>query len=127
MSALHWFEIPVDNIQRAAAFYEQVLGASVPVIDLTAQLGSMVGMLPNRGGPGGALVQNSRHGYVPSDQGTLVYLVVDGGLDQALARVSAAGGEVVLPKTPLGGESGGGFVAWIIDSERNRVGLFAAE
>jgi uncharacterized protein len=97
------------------------------VLDLTEQLGSMIGMLPNRGGGGGALVQNSQHGYTPSKQGTLVYLVVDGDLDQALARASAAGGQVLLPKTSLGAESGGGFTAWIADSEGNRVGLFSAE
>lgn len=127
MSALHWFEIPAQDIRRAAAFYEQVLGTPIPVLDLTAQMGSMIGMLPNRGGVGGALVQNSQHGYVPSETGTLVYLIVDGGLDRALARAIAAGGQVLLPKTALGAENGGGFTAWILDSERNRVGLFGAE
>jgi predicted enzyme related to lactoylglutathione lyase len=127
MSALHWFEIPVEDIQRAAAFYERLLGASIRVLDLTEQLGSMIGMLPDRGGVGGALVQNSQHGYVPSSTGTLVYLVVDGDLDQALERASAAGGQVLLPKTPLGADSGGGFTAWVADSEGNRVGVFSSE
>jgi predicted enzyme related to lactoylglutathione lyase len=127
MSALHWFEIPVVDIQRAVAFYERVLGASVQVIDMTAQMGSMIGMLPNRGGVGGALVQNSQYGYAPSQAGTLVYLVVDGDLSQAVARVESSGGQVLLPKTPLGEGGGGGFTAWMADSEGNRVGLFSQE
>ena len=127
MSALHWFEIPVADIRRAAAFYERVLGASIQVIDMTAQMGSMIGMLPNRGGVGGALVENSQYGYTPSQAGTLVYLVVDGDLDQTLARVEPAGGRVLLPKTALGEGAGSGFIAWVADSEGNRVGLFSEE
>jgi predicted enzyme related to lactoylglutathione lyase len=127
MSALHWFEIPVESIQRAVTFYEAVLGASIPVVDMTEQMGSMIGMLPNRGGVGGALVQNSQYGYTPSQAGTLVYLVVDGDLNDVAARVVPAGGQVLLPKTPLGEAGGGGYTAWMADSEGNRIGLFSAE
>jgi predicted enzyme related to lactoylglutathione lyase len=127
MSALHWFEIPVEDIQRAVKFYERMLGVEMRVLDLTEQLGSWIGMLPNRGGVGGALVQNSRHGYVPSQAGTLVYLVVDGDLAEALSRAESAGGQLLLPKTPLGEGEGGGFTAWIADTEGNRVGLFSAQ
>lgn len=125
MSAIHWFEIPVTDIQRAAAFYGKVLNADVPVLDMTAQMGSMLGMLPARGGYGGALVQNAAHGYTPSNEGTLVYVIVDGTLDDAIARATAAGGQLVLPKSPLGDAQGGGFICWIVDSEGNRVGLYA--
>lgn len=34
-------------------------------------------MIPDRGGSGGMLVQGGQHGYVPGQQGTLVYLNVD--------------------------------------------------
>ena len=125
MSALHWFEIPVADIQRAAAFYGRVLGTDVHVLDLTAQMGSMVGMLPDRGGAGGALVQNAAHGYTPSMAGALVYLIVDGSLDDAIERANAGGGQVLLPKTPLGDAQGGGFICWVTDTEGNRVGLYA--
>ncbi len=127
MSALHWFEIPVGDIQRAVSFYSTVLDTEIPVMDLRQQMGSMIGMLPNRDGVGGALVQNSQHGYVPSEQGTLVYLVVDGSLEQTLSRVEPAGGKTQLPKTPLGEGESGGFVAWITDTEGNKVGLYSAE
>jgi uncharacterized protein len=108
MSALHWFEIPVSDIQRAVKFYETVMGVQIPVMDLRATMGSMIGMLPGRGGAGGALVQNAQHGYVPGQAGALVYLVVDGELGAVAGRAEAAGG-----------------IVWISDTEGNRVGLFS--
>lgn len=127
MSALHWFEIAVNDIQRATKFYEQVLDAKIQVMDMTAQMGSMLGMLPTRDGVGGALVQNSQQGYTPSQSGTLVYLVVDGDLNHAVKRVGTAGGQVLLPKTPLGDGAGGGYVAWMTDTEGNKIGLFSSQ
>jgi predicted enzyme related to lactoylglutathione lyase len=125
MSAIHWFEISVKDINRAKTFYETVLNAQIPVADMREAMGSMIGMLPTRDGVGGALVENSQQGYEPSESGTLVYLVVDGDLDATVAKVEAAGGTVKLPKTPLGEGSGGGYVAWIGDTEGNKVGLFS--
>jgi predicted enzyme related to lactoylglutathione lyase len=127
MSALHWFEIPVTDIQRAVRFYETVMNVQIPILDLTEQMGSMLGMLPDRGGAGGALVQNPTQGYTPSMTGTLVYLVVDGDLNSAVGRVEGAGGRVLLPKTQLGGGQGGGFIVWIADTEGNRVALYAQQ
>ena len=66
-------------------------------------------------------------GYLPSREGTLVYLNVSGDLDDVLGRVGAAGGEALLPKTALGGDAGGGYVAWVLDTEGNKVGLFSQE
>lgn len=63
-------------------------------------------------------------GYVPSQQGTLVYLVVDGDLDDVLSKVEMAGGQVLLPKASLG-DADPGFVSWIADSEGNKVGLYS--
>ena len=125
MSAIHWFEIAVKDINRAKKFYETVLNAEIPVMDMREAMGSMIGMLPARNGVGGALVENPQYGYEPSASGTLVYLVVDGDLNATIAKVEAAGGQVKLPKTPLGEGSGGGFITWISDTEGNKVGLYS--
>jgi predicted enzyme related to lactoylglutathione lyase len=127
MSGIHWFEISVGDMDRAKSFYEKVLDVEIPVMDLTEQMGSIVASLPDRGGVGGALVESEKHNYVPSMAGTLVYLVVDGDLSDVLQRAQDAGGEVLLPKTPLGDAAGGGFTGWIKDSEGNRVGLYSKE
>jgi predicted enzyme related to lactoylglutathione lyase len=42
------------------------------------------------------------------------------GIAETLARVPAAGGTVVLPKTEIGPH---GFIAHILDTEGNRIGL----
>ncbi len=123
MAAINWFEIPVIDIQRAQNFYETIPKIETPVMDLVEEMGSMLGTFPARGGVGGALVQNSEYGYMPSQEGALVYLTVRGDLDEALTRVEAAGGKILLPKTSLGEN---GFAAWIQDTEGNRVGLHAS-
>jgi predicted enzyme related to lactoylglutathione lyase len=69
-------------------------------------------------GVGGALVQQK--GRQPTESGALVYLDADGKLDASLARVEAAGGRVVMPRTDIGAP---GFIALIRDTEGNVVGL----
>ncbi|HEY6879837.1 MAG TPA: VOC family protein, partial [Polyangiales bacterium] len=113
----NWIEIPVHDIARATAFYERVLGTAL----LRAELaGNQYAMFPasNRYNTG-ALVEGP--GYVPSSQGTLIYLDARGEIDAMLQRVSEAGGSVLLPRTPLSEEAG--EVALFLDSEGNRVGL----
>ena len=122
MSAIHWFEISVADINRAKKFYDTVMGIDIPVMDLTEEQGSLIGMFPGRGGVSGAIVQNEKWSYVPSIEGALVYLVVD-SLDESFARDEGAGGKILLPKTGLG-DMDPGFTAWIEDTEGNRVGLY---
>jgi predicted enzyme related to lactoylglutathione lyase len=51
-----------------------------------------------------------------------MYLNAGNALDAMLARVAAAGGQVLLPATVIGEQ---GVIAIIRDSEGNRVGLHA--
>ena len=57
----------------------------------------------------------------PAGDGTLVYLNVDGKLDQVLERAQQSGSTLVVPRTAIDG--GFGFYAVITDSEGNHVGL----
>ncbi|MBD3182430.1 VOC family protein [Candidatus Poribacteria bacterium] len=118
MSAITWFEIPVVDMERAKKFYSEVLDIEFIPYDTGEQPMSMV-MFPDRGGVGGALVQNEQ-GYVPSQEGSIVYLFVEDDLNIPLGRVEKAGGKVLMPKMDTGGH---GFAAWMLDSEGNRVGL----
>lgn len=116
-NALNWFEIPVTDFARAKTFYENVLGI---VIDSMEMGPVTMGMLStDQNAVGGAIVQGD--GSSPARNGTLVYL--NGGDDLApmLARVEAAGGAVVVPKTEIGNNFG--FFAHFIDTEGNKVGL----
>ena len=115
-NALNWFEIPAADIDRAAEFYGKILDVELEVSE--AMPGSKMTMFPAEGGVGGGIV--SSEGYVPSTEGTLVYLNGGEDLSQVLDRVEGAGGKVVLPKTSIGEN---GFMAFFIDSEGNKVGL----
>jgi predicted enzyme related to lactoylglutathione lyase len=115
-TALNWFYIPANDLDRAVRFYGTILEAPLRVGDFG---GERVAVFAHReDGAGGALVKGT-----PSSAGTLVYLTADGRLDRALALVEGAGGSIAVPKAAL--PNGMGYSAEIIDSEGNRVGLHA--
>lgn len=115
-NALNWFEIPVENFDRAKAFYEKVLAITIASMAMGPVTMGMLSSDP--AAVGGAIVQGEG---TPARNGTMVYL--NGGDDLApmLARVEAAGGQVVVPKTEIGNDFG--FFAHFLDTEGNKVGL----
>ena len=120
--SIAWFEIPVQDLQRAQAFYEKLIGA--PLRRETMGAEEMAVFLPaaNKEGINGCLCLSAER-VAPSSQGTRVYLDVSPSIDAALVRASAAGGRVTTPKSAL--PPGMGFFARIADSEGNVVGLYA--
>lgn len=115
-NVISWFDIPVEDLERAAAFYGRILEAELP----TYEAGPGVsGALFPMTGVTGTLLKGA--GFTPSHDGSVVYL--DGGndLDGILGRVEGAGGSVLLPKTEIPG--GRGYFAYFRDVEGNRVGL----
>lgn len=114
---IHWFEIPVADMERAVRFYETVFA-----IRLRRESMSDVNMAVfpyAEGSTGGALCDLKL--YQPGPSGPAIYL--DGGDDLAtpLGRVEAAGGQIVVPKTCISPEIG--YMAFFTDSEGNRIGL----
>jgi uncharacterized protein len=115
-NAINWFEIPVSDFDRAQTFYETVLDGKTQVMEA---MGMKMAMFPaemESGGIGGGIVL--AEGYVPTPNGTLVYLNGGEDLGVPLARVEAAGGKIVLPKTAIGSN---GFMAHFLDTEGNKV------
>ena len=82
--------------------------------------GGRYGMLPSdmQNGVGGGIVKGE--GFEPSDKGTVVYLNGGDDLSTPLAKVEAAGGKVLMPKTSIGEN---GFMAHFLDTEGNHVAL----
>jgi uncharacterized protein len=108
------FEIPVDDPQRAVAFYHDTLGWEV------SRYGEEPYWLVRAGedeepGANGALVGREELHQSP----VLIAGVAD--IDEILGRVRNRGGEVVQGKLPIPGM---GWSAYIRDSEGNTVGLF---
>ena len=110
-----WADIPVTNLERAIDFYTAVLGAPVTK---QSDPGFEFGLLPhfdiNASGCLAVCKDNQ-----PSQTGPLVYLSVEGRLDDAV-QAAEKGGKVLQPKHPIGPH---GFRAVIVDSEGNRIAL----
>jgi len=83
---------------------------------MTKDMGSFLGMIPDRGGKGGEFVQNAQYNCVPSEEGSFVNLHLDCELEAALEKATAAGGEGLLHKTGPGDEE---FIARICDTGKN--------
>ena len=114
--AINWFEIPVRDLDRAARFYETILGIKLSRMDMP---GGGYAMWPFSADVlGGALVKAK--GRVPSKRGTIVYLACGPDMNVALKEVKGAGGTVLEKKFAIGEN---GFIAFFEDTEGNRVAL----
>jgi len=113
--AINWFEIPCQDLERATDFYETVLDQKMRRV---REGDPMSFFAATPAGVGGTLVPATRQ---KPGSGAVVYLNCDGDLDQVIARVTAAGGLVLLPKTPVPG--GFGHIACLRDTEGNHIGL----
>lgn len=111
---VHYFEIPVTDMDRAIAFYETVFEC---LFDRQEIDGYDMALFPEIEGASGALAQGDV--YVPAKTGPVVYFTVE-SIETVLARVSGAGGQVLYPKKDIGDL---GFVAEFEDSEGNRIAL----
>lgn len=115
-NAINWFEIPVSDLARATAFYEDLVQVSLKQESMD---GIDMAIFPfEEKSVTGALVLAPF--LSPSATGSLVYLNAEGMLDEAIARAVKNGSEVLLPKMDIGPN---GFIAHIMDSEGNRVAL----
>ena len=118
--AINWFELPVNDFDRAKKFYETIFDYQMPENQMgSARMGFLLYDFQN-GGRGGAIVHNPAF-YTPSANGTLVYLNCNPNLAEVLARVNVAGGKVVQEKALIA--PGLGYWALIVDTEGNRVAL----
>ena len=112
-----WFEIYVQDMNRAKAFYEAVFETKLeklPAGDLEMW---NFGMDGNTSGAPGALVHMP--GCPSGGGGTLVYFSCDDCATEA-ARVVPAGGAIFKEKFSIGQY---GFIALVKDTEGNLIGL----
>jgi len=120
-SAISWFEIPSTDLDRATKFYEKIFNVSLLPMDLPSIRMRMFPIEDQVSGIGGAVVNSGGFHKPSSTDGPLIYLNGNPDLQQVLDRVEAAGGSIMVPKTEISPEYG--FMAVIIDSEGNRIGL----
>lgn len=116
-----WFEIYVNDLQRAKKFYETVFQlelSDLPMPDTGEEMEMLFFPMEMNGyGAAGALVK--MEGINPGGNSTVVYF---GSNDCSLEekRVKEAGGKIIKPKQPLGEY---GYMVLGSDTEGNRIGI----
>ncbi len=119
-NAISWFEIPAEDLDRAQKFYEAIFGIEMIPMELP-NLRMRMFPLEDMNGIGGALCHHT-HFYHPSaTDGPLIYLNGNPDLQNVLDKVEDAGGKIALQKTEITPDYG--YMAVIIDTEGNRIGL----
>ena len=119
-NSINWFEIPTEDIERATKFYSTVFSIEMQVLEFGGMPMAFFPFEPESGKLSGALIKSDMH--VPSaSDGPVLYLNADPDLSDALGRVEAAGGTIIVPKTQISEENG--HMAFFIDSEGNRMAM----
>ncbi|MEN3367362.1 MAG: uncharacterized protein V7606_4636 [Burkholderiales bacterium] len=116
-----WFEIYVQDMERAKAFYESVFGVGLEKLD-----GAEIEMLAfpmqsERPGASGALVRMP--GFSSGANSVLVYFSCTDCAVEA-AKAASSGGKVEKEKFSIGQY---GFISLIIDTEGNMIGLHSMQ
>jgi uncharacterized protein len=120
INPVNWFEIPVENMDRAKEFYEYVFNCELALNEMGPALMAWFPMVQDGPGATGSLIKAD--GYTPSVAGSLVYFSVE-DIDATLKRVEEKGGKTLNPKMSIGEH---GFFGNFVDSEGNRVALHTA-
>lgn len=113
-SAVVWAEIPVSDLEKATAFYAEVLQNDMTI---TTEMGpEPMAVFSYKGDPGisGHLIKGT------PGKGTVIHLAVPDTLEAARARLTAAGGNAVSPDIEI--PPGAYFYA--TDPDGNTIGLF---
>lgn len=121
-----WFEIPVNDMDRAIKFYETVFDISISKHQMGPLFMGWFPSLEDKPGAQGSLVYHPGF-YKPSENlGVVIYFTSQAGdLAVELSRVEQAGGKVLQPKTLIAEDIG--YMALFLDSEGNRVAIHSRE
>jgi hypothetical protein len=118
-NAINWFDIPVTDMDRAVKFYSAIL--EVELQQLTFPNGLKISVfLAEEGTVTGALSCFPGQ-YIPTKEGSLVYLNGNPDLQAMLDKVEPAGGKILMPKSLI--SEHWGYMALFEDTEGNRVAL----
>lgn len=114
-----WFEIYVQDMERARAFYENVFNVQLAKLDAPdpeMELWAFP-MQPDRYGAPGALVRMP--GFSSGENSVLVYFSCDDCAVEA-AKAAEFGGKVEKEKQSIGQY---GYMSLVVDPEGNMIGL----
>jgi predicted enzyme related to lactoylglutathione lyase len=112
-----WFEIYVQDMARARAFYEATFEVTLERLDSPGIELWTFPSSPSIPGAGGALAR--MEGKDSGSGGTLIYFSCADCAVEA-ARAAQHGGRIIKEKMSIGDY---GFIALLIDTEGNMIGL----
>ena len=115
-----WFEIYVQDLDRAKKFYEEVLNINLSPIEGSPEV-KMLGFSDtdamDKPGSTGALIKMD--GVASGGNSVIVYFITeDCSVEES--RVTTAGGKIMKPKMSIGQH---GFISICTDTEGNAFGL----
>jgi predicted enzyme related to lactoylglutathione lyase len=113
-----YFEIPVNDLNRAENFYRNVFGFSFEREIIDHYEMTLFPFEDTRSGISGALAKGDV--YKPSKEGVIIYFRT-ANIDHTLQKVLAQNGTILYPKTI--NENYGFIVAEFQDSEGNRIAI----
>lgn len=125
-NVITWFEIPVSDMDRAKKFYENILDIEMVHKTVGDEEGAFFPFNPDviqatSGRVTGVLSKSETNR--PSANGTVIYINASPNIQSVLDKVEKAGGKVITPKMQIPA----GFIAIIMDTEGNKVGLHAEQ
>lgn len=114
-----WMDIPVEDLDRASLFYSKLMDLKFTIEE---HAGIKFALCPHSE-EDSAFCLVVEPNFSPCDlkyDAPLIYLNVDGRIDQALKAATDHGGRAITAKEQIGPY---GFRAIILDSEGNRIAL----
>ena len=112
-----YFEIPINNIDRAIKFYKSVFDVNFDKDNIDNNEMALFPFADKNLGISGALVKGEI--YKPTKDGVLIYFKTE-NIDKTLKLATSNGGKILYPKT----DNGIGLVAEFEDTEGNRIALY---
>ena len=115
-----YFEIPVNDIDRAIKFYTFVFNFEFDKEIIDKNEMALFPFAEENSGISGALAKGEI--YKPTKDGVVIYFKTE-NIDETLTLATSNGGQMLYPKT----DNGIGFVAEFEDTEGNRIALYQAK
>jgi len=116
MPTIVHFDIPVDDIERAKKFYEDLFNWSIKKVpgEMPYYLIETTD-LDGKASLGGGMAKREKAGQ------HITNFIGVSSIDKYIDRIEALGGKVLEPKTPI---VGWGYLAVCLDTENNMFGLW---
>lgn len=114
-----WFELPVSDLTASRTFYEKATGHSFKEEQADGKTMLMFECADKENGVAGHLYEGKP---ATDGNGPTIHIAVDGPLEDAMERATAAGATIVSPIIEI---PAGRFV-YCTDPDGNSIGLFSA-